>query len=264
MSEAQASPEITGKMYLYEKPELLMKEQHGDLAMKPAKQPFAFVSKARAVPITLSEIPAAMKDYPLVFMSVEQPQLLAITGLFDDINLFVNEEGGWEDSRYIPGYVRRYPFGLAAETNGERMAIVIDRAFEGIAPDGEVALFKDGEPTEETKAAIEYCKSYERDRQMTDQFAQALKALDLIQPQTAQYTPQGASEPVNFAQYCSVDEKKLGELSDDKVLELYKNGTLPLVYALLMSMSNWRHLLQRRARRFNLSEEDIFKPQTVN
>ena len=60
MSEAQAAPEITGKMFLYERPELLMKEKHGDLALKPASQPFGFAAKARAVPVTAAEIPTAM------------------------------------------------------------------------------------------------------------------------------------------------------------------------------------------------------------
>lgn len=264
MSEAQAIPQISGKMFLYEKPELLTKEQHGELSMKPIKQPFAFVSKARAVPITLSEVPAAMKDYPLIFMSQDQPQLLAVTGLYDDTNLFVTEDGNWEELCYIPGYVRRYPFGIAAEDNGERMAVVIDRAFEGFAADGETPLFINGEPSEQTKSAVEYCKNYERDRQLTEQFVRILTGLDLIQPQTAQYTPQSGGEAVSFAQYYGIEEKKLAELADDKILELRKNNTLPLIYAFLMSMGNWRLLLQRRAKRFNLTEADIFKEMPVN
>ncbi len=264
MSEAQATPQVTGKMFLFEKPELLTKEQHGELALKPAAQQFGFVSKTRAVPLTLGEIPSAMKDYPLIFMSKEQPILLAVTGVYDDVNLFVTEDGGWEDNAYIPGYIRRYPFGLAADNDGDRMAIVIDRAFEGLSSGNGQPLFKDGAPTEETNAAIEFCKNYERDRQMTEQFAKQLGELDLLQPQTAQYTPQGASEPVTFAQYFSVDENKLNELPDDKILELRKSGALPLIYALLMSMGNWRLLLQRRAKRFNLTETDIAKPQVVN
>lgn len=260
MSEAQAAPEVTGKMFLYERPELLMKEKHGNLALKPAAQPFGFAAKARAIPLTLSEIPTAMKDYPVIFLSKEQPQLLAVTGLYDDFNLFVDEQGGWEQNRYIPGYVRRYPFGLASETNGERMAIVIDRGFEGLGPDGETPLFNNGEPTAQTQAAIDFCKNYERDRQMTEQFVKSLNEMELIQPQTAQYTPTGATEPVNFAQYFGVDEQRLNGLDKDKVADLHSRGVLPLLYAMLMSMGNWRVLLQRRARRFNLTEENIFKP----
>lgn len=264
MSEAQANPQVSGQMFLYERPELLTKEQHGDLGLTPATQPFGFAAKARAVPVTLGEIPAAMKDYPIIFLSQEQPQLLAVTGMFDDVNLFVGDDGNWEENRYIPGYVRRYPFGLASESDGDRMAIVIDRSFEGLSTSGDAKLFDNGELTDQSKAAVEFCKSYERDRQMTDELAKVFKDLELIQPQAAQYTPQGATEPVSFAQYFSIDEKRLNELPNEKLLELKGNGTLPLAYALLMSMGNWRVLLQRRAKRYNLSEADIFKPQTVN
>jgi len=62
----------------------------------------------------------------------------------------------------------------------------------------------------------------------------------LIQGQSAQFTPQGASEPKTFAEYFGVDEKRLQELSDEQFLELRKAGLLPLIYAMLMSMSNWR------------------------
>lgn len=260
MSEAQATPQVTGNMFLYEKPELLMKEQHGDLALGPASQPFRFAAKARAVPVTMGEIPAAMKEYPLIFMSKEQPQLLAVTGIYDDVNLFVDEEGNWEPFRYIPGYVRRYPFGLAAENNGERMAIVIDRAYDGFSSSAAVKLFDGGELTQQTQQAVDFCKDYERDRQMTDQFAKVLLEHDLIQPQSAQYTPPGGSQPASFAQYFGVDEQRLNDLADDKAQELRKNGLLPLAYALLMSMGNWRILLQRRAKRFNLTDDQVFKP----
>ncbi|MEO1136066.1 MAG: SapC family protein [Pseudomonadota bacterium] len=260
MSEAQETPQVTGNMFLYEKPELLMKEQHGDLALGPSPQPFKFAAKARAVPVTMGEIPAAMKDYPLIFMSQEQPQLLAVTGIYDDVNLFVDDEGNWDQFRYIPAYIRRYPFGLAAENNGERMAIVIDRSYDGFSSSGDVKLFDNGELTQQTEQAVDFCKNYERDRQMTDQFAKVLQDHELIQPQSAQYTPAGATEPASFAQYFGVDEQRLNGLADDKVLELRKNGLLPLAYALLMSMGNWRILLQRRSKRFNLTEDQVFKP----
>ncbi|GJL91015.1 SapC family protein [Hyphococcus sp.] len=260
MSEAQEAPSVTGRMFLYEQPELLMKENHGELCLQQPEQPFGFAAKARAVPITLSEIPVAMKDYPLIFMSNEQPQLLAITGLYDDINLFVDEKGVWDSFRYIPGYLRRYPFGIASENDGERMAIVIDRAYPGFVESGDVRLFDDGQMTQQTKDAIDFVKKYERDRVTTDQFAAALNEYELIQSQSAHYTPTGASEPVTFAQYFGIDEDRLKALSDDKILDLQKKGLLPLIYALLMSMGNWRILLQRRSKRFNLEEKDVFRP----
>lgn len=264
MSEAQALPEVTGKMFLYEQPELLMKEKHGDLGLGPASKPFGFAAKARALPITIGEIPSAMKNYPLIFMSKEQPQLLAVTGLYDEINLFVDEEGNWEDFSYIPGYVRRYPFGVAAETTGDRMAVIIDRGYEGISTSGENRLFDNGEMTQQTQAAVDFVKNYERDRQMTEQLAKLLVDHDLVQQQAAQYTPPGASEPISFAQYSGIDEERLKGLAEDKKMALDRQGILALAYALLLSMGNWRLLLQRRAKRFNLADENVFKPLATN
>ena len=263
MSETEGTPQVSGKLFLFEQPELMTKEQHGDLALSAPSKRYQFCSTARAVPITVSEIPAAMKDYPIVFMSAEKPIPLAITGMIDDVNLFVNEDGEWEDNRYVPGYIRRYPFGIAAEESGERMAIVIDRAFEGLAAGGDAPLFDNGELTPNTQAAIEFCKTYERDRIMTEEFGKRIAPYDLIQGQTAQYTPQGASEPQAFAQYFSIDEEKFNALSDEQIIELRKSGMLPIIYAMIMSLGNWRILLQRRAKRFGLTETQLLN-QAIN
>jgi len=263
MSETPNQPQLTGKMFLFERPELMTKEQHGELGLTlPAKR-YQFCANARAIPITVSEIPAAIKDYPVVLMSKEQPIPLAIMGMIDDVNLFVDENGEWEDYRYIPGYVRRYPFALAGESDGERMAVIVDAGFEGLTPGGEAPLFENGEPTETTQAAIEFCKTFERDRVMTDEFGKRLEALDLIQHQTAQYTPQGATEPQPFSQYFGIDEEKFNALTDEQVLELRSSGMLALIYALMMSLGNWRVILQRRAKRFGLSEDQLLT-QAIN
>ena len=258
MSETQGTPQLSGNMFLFERPELMNKEQHSGLGLKQPDKRFGFAAKARAIPITVTEIPAAMKNYPVIFMSSENPLPLAVVGLIDDINLFVDENGNWDPYAYVPGYVRRYPFGLANEQDSERMAIVIDAAYEGISAGGEIPLFQEsGEPSEMTQSAIEFCKAFERDRQMTDDFGQRLKPFDLIHGQSAHFTPQGETEQKSFAEYNGIDEKRLNELSDEQFLELRKTGFLPLLYAMVMSMGNWRALLQRRAQRFGLEEAQI-------
>ncbi|MFQ5562673.1 MAG: SapC family protein [Parvularculaceae bacterium] len=265
MSQVQGTPQITGKMFLFERPELLNKEQHGGLGISKPEQPCKFCAKARAIPLTVSEVASAMKDFPIVFLSPDTPIPLAITGLIDDINLFVDEKGNWEENRYVPGYLRRYPFAVASETGADdRMAIVIDTGYEGVVPGGDMPLFDNGEPTQATNQAIEFCKSYEQDRRLTDNFMNKLKEFDLITSQAAQFTPAGEQDPQPFAQYFGVDEKRLNDLPDDKYIELRKSTLLPLLYAQLMSMGNWRGLLQRRAKRFSLSEDQIVKQSGVN
>ncbi len=264
MSQTPGAPQISGKLFLFDRPELLNKEQHGNLGVSPPARPCSFCANVAAIPLTASEIPAAVKDYPVVFLSEEEPMPLAVVGLIDQTNLFVDENGQWASDTYIPGYVRRYPFAIANETGGDRLAIVIDTAYDGIVSGGETPLFEDSNPSPATQQAIEFCKAYETDRRMTEQFMELIKSTGLVRGQAAQYTPKGETSPKPFAQYFGIDEKGLGELSDEKFLELRKNNVLPFLYAQLMSLGNWRSLLMRRARRFNLTEDQVFQQINLN
>ncbi len=260
MSETQADPQLSGQMFLFQKPELVNKEQHGDLGVSQPEKRYGFCADIRAVPLTVSEIPAAMKDYPVVFASPDQMLPIAVTGLIDNVNLYVDENGNWEPNCYIPGYIRRFPFGVANETGSERFAIVVDTAFPGLKKGGDTPLFDNGEPSEMTKQAIEFCKTYEEDRLRTIEFGDRVKALGIAKGQSAQFTPAGETEPRSFAEYLGIDENAIKEMTGDKLVELRDSGILPLMYAMIMSMGNWRTVLQRRATRFNLTDKDILTP----
>ena len=206
MSETQGAPELKGNMFLFERPELLNKEEHGKLGLTPPVKRFDFCAKARAVPVTIGEISTAMRDYPIIFLSKENPIPLAVVGMIDDVNLFVDPDGNWEPHRYIPGYVGRYPLGLAGDSeNNDRWALVIDTAFDGVKEGGDRMLFQDGEAGEPVQQALDFCKRYEQDRVLTEQFGKELAELDLIQQQSAQYTPIDSTEPKTFAQYFLVE-----------------------------------------------------------
>jgi len=260
MSETQTAPQVTGKMFLFERPELLNPTQHGDLGIHQSKRPFNFCATARAVPLTISELATAMRYYPVVFSSDATPIPLAILGLLDEINLFVNDEGMWDQETYIPGYIRRYPFAVAAETGTDRFAIVIDVGFDGVRKQAELPLFQNGEPTENTKAAIEFCRQYEADRRATEVVMKSLEGFGLIAQQTATYSFPGGGEPKAFAQYWGIDEQRLNEMPDEQFLALRKSGLLPVIYGQLMSLGNWRALLARRSTRHGLAGESMLEP----
>jgi len=261
MSQTQAAPQITGKMFLFERPELLSREQHGSLGVESAKKPFAFCSKIRAVPLTISEIPEASKHYPIVFTSKDEPLPIAVLGFNGDENLFVDENGNWESYAYIPGYLRRYPFAFAGETGGDRLALVIDAAFEGVSRAAKQKLFDKDGLSEFTKQAMEFSRTYEGDRRSTDLIMKEVKKYDLIAPQTAQYTPAGETAPRPFAQYFGIDEQKIAAISDEQYLGLRKMNVLPFLYSQILSLSNWRNLIARRMKRFNISEIEAITGQ---
>ena len=53
----------------------------------------------------------------------------------------------------------------------------------------------------------------------------------------------------DVAGFLAVDEKKFAALSDDKVLELHKNGALGLIHAHQISMRHMRRLVEWRQQR---------------
>jgi hypothetical protein len=264
MSQTEAAPQLSGTMFLYQKPELLNSQTHGGLGLQVIERPFDFCSRARAIPLTISEIPEAAKYYPVVFASMEETVPLAVVGLVDDVNLYVDDQGNWEPYAYVPGYIRRYPFGLAGEVGSDRFALVIDTGYPGVSPYGDRKLFEGGQMSEIGRQALEFTKTYEADRRLTETVMATLKKFNLIQGQAAQYTPQGSTEQRTFAQYFGVEEPRLTALSDADFLELRRMNVLHIIYAHLMSLANWRNLIARRMRRYNMSELEATTGQRLS
>jgi len=262
MSETNAAaPEISGKLYLFEKPEIVNKQQHAGFGVTAPERPFGFCENVRIIPLNANELIFAQKSFPIVFSDGDAPLPLAAVGVVDEKNLFVTAEGQWAEDAYIPNYVRKYPFALAADQNSDRMALVVDAGWEGFVKGGERQIYNEtGDATGEIgQNAVDSCRQYEEDRQQTVQFGKLVKDLDLLTQQMAQFTPEGGQQQP-FAQYWAVDENRLKALPNEKFLELRDNGALPLIYAHLMSIGNWRRLVDRRARRFGLTAENVLKP----
>jgi len=244
MSETPGVPQVTGKMFLYERPELMNKEQHGALGFKPVERRFAFCSKVRAIPLTLSEIPAAMKDYPIIFASRDNLTPLAVVGVIDEFNLFVDEAGNWEENRYIPGYVRRYPFVFMSGPDQKQFALCIDSASAFIVDGDGNPFFRDGQPTELTKNALAFCASFQAEYEKTRAFAAALAEHKLLESRTANIDL-GDGQKVMFGPFRAIDVAKLAALPNAVIADWLRSGWLGWIYAHLMSAANWAALANR-------------------
>jgi hypothetical protein len=86
-----------------------------------------FLASNHAVPITIDEFVAAGRHYPIVFSAGDNPVPLALMGLNEGINTFVDEEGKLLGETYVPAYIRRYPFMLAKTSpNAEELSLCFD------------------------------------------------------------------------------------------------------------------------------------------
>ena len=252
-TQAAQAPALTGQVLFYKNPQPLTPEKHGGLGVKQVPEPFAFLRTSHAIPLTISEFGTAAASYPIIFVGTDLTPV-AVMGIRQDENLFVTEAGQIEPDFYAPAFVRRYPFVFANDDKGDRLLLCVDRDAAMVSNQPEVPFFKDGQPTEFTQNAIEFCKEFERQRRATVDFTARLKALDIFSQKTVSFQPrdqQGkeTGPAQKIADYWGVDEEKLNALSDEKYNELRTSGALPGIYAHMVSLLNWNRVIQRAARK---------------
>lgn len=239
---------ISGNLLFYTSPEPLSRDVHSGLGVKRMDRPFAFAKKGHVVPITVAEFTFAAISYPIIFAGNERLPL-AVMGINQDDNLFVEADGTFAVGGYVPAYIRRYPFVLAADEAQQRMVVCIERNAEIFTEKAkaDLPLFEEnGEASEYTQNAIKFCEDFEGERRRTDSFIKLLNDLDLFEQRESIFQmpkEDGTVEPVKLAEYFAVSETKLAALSPEKLAELRDNGALEKIYNHLTSLIGWDRLV---------------------
>jgi hypothetical protein len=251
LDKAASADAFEGSMFLYNKPALLTKEDHGDMGLSKPESPYDFTRDIKGLPIVTAEIQTAQKHYPVIFSDFENPVLLTIVGIVDDSNLFVDDDGNWAQDSYIPSYVRCHPFALATRGEGE-YAVIIDEESGQISKDPEIPFFKDGELSDAVQPRLDMCGQFNMEQQKTRDFCKRVKELGLLNGQRVTQTMSDGTE-VKIADYVSIDPGKLNDLDKDTLQELHVDGSLAAIFGQIFSLENWNRLIARRNRRLGIS-----------
>jgi hypothetical protein len=231
-----------GTMFLYQKPEYLNKKTHDGLGWTLPQNPYDFAKDVMSIPLVLSEIPSAQKFYPIIFSALDDGQPLAVFSVGKGSNLFVDSNGMWASDYYIPAYLRRYPFATVAG-EGDKVAVVIDRASNGILENSELPFFEGEHLSQSTQSMVDLSVRYEADRKNTQEFMRAITSLGLLKEQHLAQPADGENIPLT--NFISIDGSKVDGLSQNDLEHLNKNGFLALIYAQLFSQENWGRLIVR-------------------
>jgi hypothetical protein len=222
--------------------------QHGNMKVRPVLQ-MAQVGRTHAIPITVDEFTLAQRHYPIVFSIGDNSIPIALMGLNEGVNVFLEEDGRPLDpSIYIPAYVRRYPFLLARlRPDSDELSLCFDPTANAVGEfdEGE-ALFDSETPTEATKAILQFCEQFETAGQRTAGFVEELKKADLLMDGEVAIQPEGMPQPFVYRGFRMVDEEKLRNLRGDELRRINQNGILPLIYAHLFSLSEMRSVFGRQ------------------
>ncbi|QPF74995.1 SapC family protein [Roseateles sp. DAIF2] len=229
----------------------LDREQHKNLRLQSELPTLERAAELNSVFLAAVEFNEACKEFPIVFVRVgDAPKdgaapavaPLAVFGLKPGSNLFI-KDGKWTGN-YTPAYLRRYPFAMARIDSGDQIAVCFDEQWKGFSQTEGTALFgADGQPSEFTTNAQAFLENFEREAERTRLVCEELQKLELLQDMRFEATlPNG--EKIDVDGFLAINEEKLSQLPDAKVLELFRNGVSSLIEMHRVSMGNMSRLAQ--------------------
>jgi hypothetical protein len=239
------------EMMFYERVVPLSEQVHTGLKVRPAAS-FAYAAAVNSVPLLASEFFECAREYPIVFARGQTGPLPAVLlGLRDGENLFVDGAGKWA-ARYVPAFVRRYPF-VPANGPGGDLLVCIDEASPCFSTTDGEALFADGKPTAQLDHAIKFLREFHQAAAATEVLGRRLDELGLLRSaDSLAKLNDGTEYRLNGLNV--VDEAKLRALSKKAIQELFANGSLGVIYAHLISLGNLSGLLDRMSARAQAGE----------
>jgi hypothetical protein len=222
----------------------LNREHHRDLYIEP-EPGFNFARETNSVYVAAVEFLPASREYPVVFATAEDGQLFPVVllGVRNNQNLYIDAQGQWR-TKYIPAYIRRYPFILATDEANTRFTVCIDESYPGFntVKEGQPLLSESGEDGPLLRRSVEFLKDYQSQIVLTTEFCKTLQGLDVMEPVQANIALK-SGEKFSLTGFQCVNKAKLKALSDTEIAGLVRSEYLELMYLHLQSLGNMNSLL---------------------
>ena len=219
--------------------------RHGTVSVRTTAD-YAFSAGINAVPLMAVEFLRAAGEYAIVFTQAGDEVLpAAVLGVKGDQNLYLTGDGRWQ-ARYIPAFIRRYPFVFMGSEDGKRLSLCIDEAHPGVNRDGDgERLFTDeGKPTPYVERVLKFLQEYQAHFERTRVFCRRIREMGLLEPMQAQVTtPQG--EKLSLSGFLSIRRDTLRKMNGETLARLAANDELELLYLQLYSMRNFEDVKDR-------------------
>ncbi len=241
--------------FFYREPIALDRVEHQKWRLLPIND-VRFTATSAAAPLVWSEFAEACLEYPIVFTKSDIGwTALAVTGLADGENLFVDADGRWS-GRYVPASVRRYPFVLSQREDGQ-LTVCIDKACEqlvtgekktksGAAKGAGQELFDAaGEPSPWMQNIMNMLTDFQNQAQATSAMVERLSAAGLLVESNLEVSLQDGRK-AQLQGAWMVNEAALKTLPDATIAAWFHSGDLALVHTHLISLRNLGPLLLRR------------------
>jgi len=230
---------MTTQLLIYETALPVSSARHAKCSVETGTG-YSFTRKVNSVPLMAVEFPQAEPEYAIVFAGdAENTMPAVILGARQHENLYLGSDDSWQ-AKYIPAFLRRYPFVFSTSEDGKTFTLCVDEAFPGVNFQGRgQALFTpEGKPSVYTERVLDFLQKYRVQFMRTQAFCKKLREHDLLSPMQAEFTL-GTGEKTSLTGFMVVDRAKLKALSGEVLSELAKTDELELIYLHLQSMRNF-------------------------
>lgn len=221
--------------------QLVTREQHAAKCWKRDSD-YRFTAGANVAAIAADELAPASSALPLAFIMHEgQPALVAVLGLREGENNFVDASGRWL-APYVPATFRGYPFRLTRAGDGS-IALCVHETSARVVTRGHKAIpffDEEGGAHPETSRMLQFLLAAEKGIKRLQRPVEALQAEGILEPWPITLRD-GAGERC-IAGMLRVNETALNTLAADRFIALRDVGALPVAYAQLVSMHHLHKL----------------------
>lgn len=207
---------------------------------------YAFAARAQSVPLGLGELDVTSRHYPILFTTGAHPAPVALLGLNEVGNLFVQSNGDWRRDTYIPAYIRAFPFIFVEDAASKTTYVGMEEHAACLRQDTGAPLFEDGQATATLNDAVKFCSAYRDNLVASNAFGRALADAGVLQEEeaTVNFTTGGAAKVRGFQ---VVKPERLDAVSDETFLDWRRRGWISAIYAHLHSSANWSKLIDLAA-----------------
>ena len=239
---------MSSQFLFYQKVTPVSQRRHAGWSLDRSGR-YDFARSVTSVPLTAVEIPHAAREYTIVFQGSGVPTQVVLLGIEENQNTYVQGDGSW-NARYVPAFIRRYPFLFALSEDESTLTLCVDENFEDCNQEGRGQAFFDekGERSAYLSSVLEFLEDYQGQFARTERFCQKLQELGLLESMKAQFKL-GRDKERTLAGFSAVKREKLKALPGETLAELAKTDELELIYAHLGSLDNFTGMLERIAAR---------------
>lgn len=225
-------------LLIYESAVPLQVDVHGGFSVQRLND-YRFSSHVNSVPLVAAEFAAAAADMTVVFAGTETSVVpAALLGLTADYNSFVDADGNWT-GRYIPAFLRRYPFVFAARPESDELTLCIDETYAGLneAGIGERLFDAEGAQTLYLQSVLDFAVQYQAQHERTRIFCDRLVSLGLLEAVVATFLDAEGQER-RLTGFFRINRDRLKAIDAATLAAMFANDELELCFTHLASLGN--------------------------